>query len=166
MISQYQIKEAEARKKNIIEEAEQEVQSRLKAAAVDAKEQGLAVKTKVEKEVKIKWDELRDQERRIHQKEDELRLIELLKLIQNAKKNGFRTSHLGVIGSRAKWKAFEKSAIEAGIDEQIVLEVECPIGLNIGAESPQEIAIAVCASIISKIKEQNPDDENWREATK
>jgi len=99
-------------------------------------------------------------------KEDELRLIGLLKLIQNAKKNGFRTSHLGVIGSRAKWKAFEKSAIEAGIGEEIVSDVECPIGLNIGAESPQEIAIAVCASIISKIKEQNPDDKNWREAAK
>ena len=74
LISQYQIKEAEARKKNIIEEAEQEVQNRFKAAAVDAREQALAEKTKVEKEVKIKWDELRDQERQIHQKEDELRL--------------------------------------------------------------------------------------------
>ena len=96
-------------------------------------------------------------------KEDELRLIELLKLIQNAKKKGYRTCHLGVIGSKAKWKSFEKSAINSGIDNNIISEVECPIGLNIGAESPQEIAIAVCASIISKIKEQNPEDKNWRE---
>ena len=74
LISQYQIKEAEARKKKIIEEAELEAQNRLKAAAVDAREQALVEKTKVEKEVQIKWKELRNQERKVHQKEDELRL--------------------------------------------------------------------------------------------
>ena len=74
LISQYQIKEAEARKKKIIEEAELEVQNRLKAAAVDAREQALVEKTKVEKEVQIKWEELRNQERKVYQKEDELRL--------------------------------------------------------------------------------------------
>ena len=41
LISQYQIKEAEARKKKIIEEAEQEVRNRFKAAAVEGKEQAL-----------------------------------------------------------------------------------------------------------------------------
>ena len=74
LISQYQIKEAEAKKDKIIEEAEQEVKNRLKVAAVEAREQALAEKTKIEKEAQIKWDELRDQERKIHQKEDELRL--------------------------------------------------------------------------------------------
>ncbi|MBT3515938.1 MAG: ribonuclease Y [Nitrospina sp.] len=74
LISQYQIKEAEAKKKNIIEKAEQEVESRLKSAAVEAKELALAEKTKAEKEVQIKWDKLRVQERKINQKEDELRV--------------------------------------------------------------------------------------------
>ena len=74
LISQYQIKEAEARKKKIIEEAELEVQNRLKAAAVDAREQVLVEKAKVEKEAQVKWEELRNQERKVHQKEDELRL--------------------------------------------------------------------------------------------
>ena len=67
LISQYQIKEAEAKKKNIIEKAEQEVESRLKSAAVEAKELALAEKTKAEKEVQIKWDKLRVQERKINQ---------------------------------------------------------------------------------------------------
>jgi xanthine/CO dehydrogenase XdhC/CoxF family maturation factor len=43
-------------------------------------------------------------------------------------------------------------------------EVDCPIGLNIGAESPAEIAVAVTAQLISRIKEQDPDDPNWRNA--
>ena len=73
IISQYQIKEAEARKIMIIEEAEQEVQNRFKAAAVEGKEQALVEKEKIEKEVRAKRDELRNQERRIQQQEDELR---------------------------------------------------------------------------------------------
>jgi ribonucrease Y len=73
LISQYQIKEAEAKKEKIIKEAEQEVQNRLKIAAVDAKEQALVEKTRIEKEAHIKREELLNQERKIHQKEAELR---------------------------------------------------------------------------------------------
>ena len=74
LISQHQLKEAETRKIKIIEEAEQEVQNRFKAAVVEGKEQALLEKEKIEKEVQGKWKELRDQERRVHQKEDEIRL--------------------------------------------------------------------------------------------
>jgi len=74
LISQYQLKEAEARKIKIIEEAEQEVRNRFQAAVVEGKEQALVEKEKTEKEVQVKWEELRGQERRVHQKEDELRL--------------------------------------------------------------------------------------------
>jgi ribonuclease Y len=74
LISQYEVKEAEAKKKKIIEEAEQEVQRKLKVAAVEAKEQALVLKTKVEKEVQIKWNEVRGQERVIFNREEELRL--------------------------------------------------------------------------------------------
>ena len=73
LISQYEIKEAEAKKKKIIEEVEQEVQRKLKVAAVEAKEQALVLKTKVEKEVQNKWNEVRGQEQAIHKKEEELR---------------------------------------------------------------------------------------------
>lgn len=73
LISQYQVKEAEAKKEKIVEEAKQEAQRRIKIAVVEAKEQALILKTKVEKEVQSKWDELRSQERTIHTKEEELR---------------------------------------------------------------------------------------------
>ena len=74
VISQYQIKEAEAKKVKIVEEAEQEAQSRLKAAAVEAKEQALVTKTKIEKEVQDKWEEVREHERITHKMENDLRL--------------------------------------------------------------------------------------------
>ncbi|MGY8762520.1 MAG: Rnase Y domain-containing protein, partial [Nitrospinaceae bacterium] len=73
VMSQYQVKEAESRKKKILEETEQEAQNKFKTAAMEAKEQALVEKIKVEKEVHEKWDELREHERKINQKEDNLR---------------------------------------------------------------------------------------------
>ena len=61
---------------------------------------------------------------------------------------GFRP-RIGAIGSKAKWKAFRGAAVSQGISEAIVDSVRCPIGLEIGAESPEEIAVAVCAEIMA-----------------
>jgi xanthine dehydrogenase accessory factor len=56
---------------------------------------------------------------------------------------------IGVIGSRSKWKAFSQALIDAGISQSAIDSVRCPIGIDIGAESPEEIAIAVCAEIMT-----------------
>ena len=70
---------------------------------------------------------------------------------------------VGCIGSRAKWQAFEKSALKAGISQDMLDSVICPIGVSIGAESPQEIAIAVLAQIIAEVKHVEPAGPSWRE---
>ena len=57
-----------------------------------------------------------------------------------------------MIGSKSKWKAFTKVALEFGIDQETLDGVNCPIGLAIGAESPEEIAIAVLAEILAAHK--------------
>ena len=54
LISEYQIKEVEAKKEKIIEEAEQDAQRKLKFAAVEAKEQALILKDKVIRECFLK----------------------------------------------------------------------------------------------------------------
>ena len=56
---------------------------------------------------------------------------------------------IGAIGSKVKWKAFREAAITQGLSEEVVDSVRCPIGLDIGAESPEEIAVAVCAEIMA-----------------
>lgn len=56
---------------------------------------------------------------------------------------------IGAIGSKKKWSAFEKKAVESGIEKLLIDSVRCPIGLDIGADSPEEIAIAVCAEVLS-----------------
>ena len=70
---------------------------------------------------------------------------------------------IGCIGSKSKWKAFEKSALDSGISQNLLDSVICPIGVSIGAESPQEIAVAVLAQIIAEVKGVEPASETWRE---
>ena len=70
---------------------------------------------------------------------------------------------IGCIGSKSKWKAFEKSALNSGISQNLIDTVICPIGVSIGAESPQEIAVAVLAQIIAEVKGVEPASETWRE---
>ncbi|MDP6906841.1 MAG: XdhC family protein [Candidatus Thalassarchaeaceae archaeon] len=70
---------------------------------------------------------------------------------------------IGCIGSKSKWLAFEKSALDSGIPQKAIDSVICPIGINIGAESPQEIAIAVLAEIIADLKGVDSYSSSWRQ---
>lgn len=73
LFTEYQIKEAEARRQKIIDEAEKEVENRLKSAEIEAREKSLAVKSDFEKEIKVKRDSFRDEEKELEQKEREFR---------------------------------------------------------------------------------------------
>ena len=64
------------------------------------------------------------------------------------KHEGDERPRVGAIGSKTKWSSFKKAAMEEGILEERLDNVRCPIGIDIGADSPEEIAIAVCAEII------------------
>ena len=75
---------------------------------------------------------------------DEEMLIGLLRLCKEG-----RRPRIGAIGSKKKWSAFEKKAIENGVEKRLIDSVRCPIGLDIGADTPEEIAIAVCAEVLS-----------------
>lgn len=75
---------------------------------------------------------------------DEEMLIGLLQLFKEG-----RRPRIGAIGSKKKWSAFEKKAIENGVEKRLIDSVRCPIGLDIGADTPEEIAIAVCAEVLS-----------------
>tara|TARA_B100000586_G_scaffold256514_1_gene219435 strand:+ start:565 stop:1386 length:822 start_codon:yes stop_codon:yes gene_type:complete len=63
---------------------------------------------------------------------------------------------IGAIGSKSKWASFRKAAIESGLAERAVDSVRCPIGLEIGADSPEEIALSVCAEMLSLERGVNP----------
>ncbi|DAC45005.1 MAG TPA: hypothetical protein D7H72_00935 [Candidatus Poseidoniales archaeon] len=62
---------------------------------------------------------------------------------------------IGVIGSKTKWKGFVGAAIESGISDDDLSKARCPIGLDIGADTPEEIAVAICAEILSMERDAN-----------
>ncbi|MCB9831382.1 MAG: XdhC family protein [Planctomycetes bacterium] len=56
---------------------------------------------------------------------------------------------IGVIGSRSKALQFRKRlAAESGRSEAAVGEFQCPVGLPIGADTPDEIAVSVVAELV------------------
>jgi len=59
--------------------------------------------------------------------------------------------YIGVMGSRRRWAHTSKLLLEAGVDEAELARVRSPLGLDIHAETPAEIAISIMAEII-KIK--------------
>lgn len=64
---------------------------------------------------------------------------------------------IGAIGSKSKWSSFRNEALENGIKESWFNSARCPIGLEIGAETPEEIGLAVCAEILVLEKYQRPE---------
>lgn len=59
-----------------------------------------------------------------------------------------RAAYIGVIGSKRRWETTVEALIEAGIEPAEIDRVHSPIGLEIHAETPEEIAISVMAEII------------------
>ncbi len=56
---------------------------------------------------------------------------------------------LGMIGSQGKWLRFVSRLSARGMDEASIERVHCPVGLDIGAQTPTEIAISIVAQMIS-----------------
>jgi xanthine dehydrogenase accessory factor len=65
------------------------------------------------------------------------------------------SGHVGVIGSKSKWANFKTRLQEAGVASARVASVVCPIGVDIGAEAPEEIAVAVAAEVIRSLKSKS-----------
>ena len=55
---------------------------------------------------------------------------------------------IGMIGSRAKVAKFFIRLRAGGMDERLFEKLSAPVGLDIGAETPQEIAVSIVAELI------------------
>jgi len=56
--------------------------------------------------------------------------------------------YIGVIGSRRRWATTVKELNERGIPEGKLKRVHSPMGLGIGAETPEEIAVSILAEVL------------------
>lgn len=61
---------------------------------------------------------------------------------------GRGAAYVGMIGSRRRVSAVLQHLIDEGMDRAAVESVHTPIGLDIGAETPEEIAVSIMAEII------------------
>jgi xanthine dehydrogenase accessory factor len=70
-------------------------------------------------------------------------LLEILNRWKNVK-----FPYLGVIGSDAKAARLRKDIAEAGLPEELSKVFFCPIGLPLGSNHPQEIAVSITAQLL------------------
>lgn len=60
-----------------------------------------------------------------------------------------RPDYVGMIGSRRRTNIVLDRLRESGVDEALLREVCAPVGLDIGAVSPAEVALAILAEVVA-----------------
>lgn len=60
--------------------------------------------------------------------------------------------YVGALGSRRTHAKRVERLIAAGISQEAISRIHAPIGMNIGASSPAEIAVAVLAEVIAALR--------------
>ncbi len=74
--------------------------------------------------------------------------------------------YIGMIGSLAKWQAIRDHLVADGIGEFDLARVFAPIGLDLGGDKPQEIAVAILSEIIAVRYHQNDGPVVFRRTRK
>jgi len=57
-------------------------------------------------------------------------------------------AYIGLMGSARRWSTTKKLLIDAGCSEDEISRISTPIGLEIGAETPEQIAISIIAEVV------------------
>ncbi len=57
-------------------------------------------------------------------------------------------AYIGVIGSRRRWLTTVKGLRQKGVPEEKISAVHSPMGLELNAETPEEIAVSIMAEIL------------------
>jgi xanthine dehydrogenase accessory factor len=65
---------------------------------------------------------------------------------------------IGMIGSRRRVRATLERIAESGVPKERLDEVHAPLGLDIGAETPEEIAVSIISEIVRERRRGTRDD--------
>jgi xanthine dehydrogenase accessory factor len=57
-------------------------------------------------------------------------------------------AYIGVIGSKRRWLTTAKALKDKGVSEDLLAKVRSPMGLELNAETPEEIAVSIMAEIL------------------
>jgi len=58
--------------------------------------------------------------------------------------------YIGMIGSKNKFEIIKTNLLKRGFRKKDLERIHCPIGIDIGAQTPEEIAISITAEIIKE----------------
>jgi xanthine dehydrogenase accessory factor len=56
--------------------------------------------------------------------------------------------YIGVIGSKRRWATTVKALKEKGVTDELIAKVHSPMGLELQAETPEEIAVSIMAEVL------------------
>ncbi len=70
--------------------------------------------------------------------------------------------YIGVIGSARKQRAVKEQILASGFTEADFDNVVSPIGINIGAQTPAEIAVSIAAQLIRVRAGLGPGEKDWK----
>jgi xanthine dehydrogenase accessory factor len=73
--------------------------------------------------------------------------------------------YIGAMGSRRTTEARNERLREQGITDEQLARVHAPIGLRIGSRSPEEVAVAIAAEIVSVFRAGSPRVTPTKEAS-
>ena len=62
---------------------------------------------------------------------------------------GKNTAFLGMIGSKSRAAITRRQLREAGFSEDNIAKLNCPVGLDIGGQNPEELAVSITSQIIA-----------------
>lgn len=65
-------------------------------------------------------------------------------------------AYIGVIGSRRRWETTRSKLLEQGVPAEKLDRVHSPMGVDLGAETPEEIALSILAEIIMLREGRSP----------
>jgi xanthine dehydrogenase accessory factor len=57
--------------------------------------------------------------------------------------------YIGMVGSRRRIRAAFRAVLGAGVPRERLARIHAPIGVDIGAETPEEIAVAIAAELVA-----------------
>jgi xanthine dehydrogenase accessory factor len=77
--------------------------------------------------------------------------------------SGTRPRYIGMIGSRRRVRAAFQALLDAGTSHDTLATIHAPIGIELNAETPEEIAVAIAAELIAVRRNADIDTISRRE---
>lgn len=62
---------------------------------------------------------------------------------------GSKAAYIGMVGSPNRVTSIYRTLLQQGVPKEQLLKVHAPIGLDLGAEAPEEIAVSIIAEVIA-----------------